>query len=201
MKEVEWMNQIVANLLRERISHLEPLIKIDVQKKLPYVTEINKYFNHANDNQIEYYNPEKFTADLLIYEEDNEQSWKPRIIIEGKVFKTTSHDAITYSQKAASHKNVHPYLRYGILIGNREHYALPGRLFRHGSEFDFMSSWVSYEPNEPEINALVKIILDEIKVSRNIEEVLYNSRSSNREKYTSYHRKMVFSKSLESADN
>ncbi|GAI54911.1 unnamed protein product, partial [marine sediment metagenome] len=57
--------------------------------------------------------------------------------IEGKINSVTTHGAITYSQKASTHKNVHPYLRYGILLGNRKHYPLPGRLFRHGAYFDF----------------------------------------------------------------
>jgi hypothetical protein len=33
-----------------------------------------------------------------------EEYWKPRIIIEGKLSKITTHDAITYSQKAETHK-------------------------------------------------------------------------------------------------
>ncbi|GAB4286004.1 MAG: hypothetical protein Kow0081_4020 [Candidatus Dojkabacteria bacterium] len=65
--------------------------------------------------------------------------------IEAKINSVTTHDAITYSQKAQTHKNVHSYLRYGILIGNRKDYALPGRLFRHGQHFDFMLSWKSFE--------------------------------------------------------
>ncbi len=40
----------------------------------------------------------------------------------------TTHDVITYSHKAATHRQVHPYLRYGILWVE-ENNILPGRLF------------------------------------------------------------------------
>jgi len=66
----------------------------------------------------------KYETDLLVYQKINNEKWKPRIIIEGKINSVTTHDAITYSQKASTHKNVHPYVRYGILIGNRKQYPL-----------------------------------------------------------------------------
>ena len=87
-----------------------------------------------------------YETDILVGEHITDQIWKPRIIIEAKIGRITTHDAITYSRKALTHKNVHPYLRYGILIGNRSHHPLPGRLFRHGENFDFMQSWISYKP-------------------------------------------------------
>ena len=82
-----------------------------------------------------------YETDLLVSEKVTDQKWKPRLIIEVKIKAVTTHDAITYSQKASEHKIVHPYLRYGILVGSREHYPLPGLLFRHGVHFDFMLSW------------------------------------------------------------
>ena len=43
----------------------------------------------------------------------------------------TTHDALTYSTKAATHKHVHPYLRYGFLAGGIQ--TIPGRLIKHGA--------------------------------------------------------------------
>ena len=45
--------------------------------------------------------------------------------------------AITCSYKAEKHKAITPYMRYGIMIGEREHYLLPGRLFHHGNRVCF----------------------------------------------------------------
>jgi hypothetical protein len=79
-----------------------------------------------------------FTLEFRLTLRENE--WKPQIIIEGKLNSVTTHDTITYSQKAATHRNVHPFLRlrYVILIGNRKYFPLLGRLFRHRAHFDFM---------------------------------------------------------------
>lgn len=124
----------------------------------------------------------------MIVEHGPASTWKPRLIIELKVKTVTTHDAITYSQKALSHKNVHPFLRYGILMGDRKNYPLSGRLYRHGVYFDFMASWVGYNPTEDELEGLLSIIRDEVEASRFLEEIIYNSRSRNRAHFTYLHR-------------
>ena len=136
---------------------------------------------------IDDWNDLKYQTDILIYEQQ-EEHWKPRIIIEGKLSKITTHDAITYSQKAETHKNVHPYLRYGILIGKRKHFPLPGRLFRHGQNFDFMISWVDYEPNKQEWQNFIDLIGLEYRASLDTEEFLLNSRKPERKHYTIMHK-------------
>jgi len=135
-----------------------------------------------------------YETDILIYEQLKEKIWKPRIIIEAKINSVTTHDAITYSQKAQAHKNVHPYLRYGILIGNRKHHPLPGRLFRHGSHFDFMQSWKTFEPDKREWSTLIDILKSEYEASLTLDEIIYNSRSKDREKYTCLHRPLKLDK-------
>lgn len=121
-------------------------------------------------------------------------------MIEAKLFRITTHDAITYSQKAATHKQIHPYLRYGIMVGNRKKYPLPGRLFRHGAHFDFMLSWIGNEPTENELTILVAVIEDEIEASQRLEEIIYQSRSKNREHYTFYHKPLKL-KRIENCNN
>jgi hypothetical protein len=61
----------------------------------------------------------------------------------------TTHDALTSSTKAATHKQVHPYLRYGCRLGGYET-ALPDRLIRHMAHFDFMLFWESQQPSKRE---------------------------------------------------
>ena len=108
----------------------------------------------------------------------------------------TTHDAITYSEKASTHKRVHPYLRYGIILGNRGTYPLPGRLFRHGLHFDFMASWIDFEPTENELNILTAILLDETKASRKLQKMIFESQSSSRKRYTALHRPLRLIESL-----
>jgi hypothetical protein len=110
--------------------------------------------------------------------------------LRGKLNSVTTHTAITYSQKAATHKNVHPFLRYGILIGNRKHYPLPGRLFRHGAHFDFMLSWVGYEPTDKEWEDFIRVIKAENEYSQQLEEMIFHSRLKNRKHYTILQKKL-----------
>ena len=123
-----------------------------------------------------------FETDLVVYEKNNGKII-PRVIIESKVGTVTTHDAITYSHKAMYHKNVIPFVRYGIMLGARGKYPLPGRLFRHGTNFDFLFSFVDYQPTEKELDVFIQMLKKEIVYSHKIEEILFNSRSRNRKHY------------------
>lgn len=76
------------------------------------------------------YDSTLFETDMVIYEKVDDKI-KARVIVESKVDSVTTHDAITYSNKANYHKNVIPFVRYGIMCGNRGSYPLSGRLFSH----------------------------------------------------------------------
>lgn len=94
-------------------------------------------------------------------EENHDGSWKPRVVVEATVGSITTHDAITYSHKAANHKSVFPYLRYGIMLGNHQHHPLPGRLYRHGTQFDFMISFQRHDLTQKEREAFRDLLLEE----------------------------------------
>ncbi len=185
MKEKDWVRTIIKDIewaLNQNNENQN--IRVEDSKKLPYSSEILSYSGEepAGHNDIRY------ETDILIYEKNDQDVWVPRVIIEVKIGKINTHDAITYSQKARTHKNVHPYLRYGILISNRQHYPLPGRLFRHGQHFDFMLSWKELQAADNEWKQLITILNDEIIASRTLEEMIYRSRSKNRMHYTSLHK-------------
>ena len=183
MTEKEWMEDVKKRLEQEE-SFSKNNILFSTGKRVPYSFEVLSYLNDKPDDK----NIIKYETDLLVYQRIDNEKWKPRIIIEGKINSVTTHDAITYSQKASTHKNVHPYLRYGILLGNRKHYPLPGRLFRHGAYFDFMLSWKAFKPSEDEWKNFLAIINSEIEYSEQLEEILFKSRSKNRKRYTILHR-------------
>jgi hypothetical protein len=112
------------------------------------------------------------------------------VVVEAKVDSVTTHDAITYSQKAANHRAVFPYLRYGIMLGNREHYPLPGRLYRHGTQFDFMVSFRKYEPSDAELEGFQKVLTTEVEASQALEKMIYESRKKARPHHTLFHRRL-----------
>jgi hypothetical protein len=187
MTEREWVKSIIPGielLLRQT----NDSIRVVDGHRLSYANEVLTY---DNENKPREHNSMGFETDILILEQIDPATWKPRVVIETKLGSVTTHDAITYSQKAQTHKYVHPYLRYGILIGNREHYPLPGRLFRHGQHFDFMLSWKSVLADQNEIARLAAILNDEIQASRNLEKILFNTHSKGRDKFTSLHRPLI----------
>lgn len=129
-----------------------------------------------------------YQTDILISEHSDDDSWVPRVVIECKIgdSKVSTHDALTYSAKAATHKHVHPYLRYGILLGAFNN-SLPYRLIRHGAYFDFMIAWKAEKPSEQEWQTLIDLIKDEVKASRCLQDILTN-RTSNTERYSMLHK-------------
>jgi hypothetical protein len=100
----------------------------------------------------------------------------PRVVVEFKLGKVTTHDALTYSTKAATHKNVHPYLRYGIVIGGFDK-AVPKRLIRHGQHFDFMATIASMTLSTQDRKRLIEILAKEVEASRAL-SALMSDRSS-----------------------
>lgn len=179
--EKDWVESI-KELLKQALSSE---FKISTQDELPYAWEIWAYvktgkgFSPAKG----YEKSQPYETDLLIYEEIKEQI-KPRIIIEAKISNPTTHDAITYSHKAAQHKAVMPYLRYGMMVGlMRQHYPLPGRLFRHGINFDFMIGFKEAELTPTEKDSLIELINSEWHASEQIEEMLSESRNRKRKRY------------------
>ena len=132
-----------------------------------------------------------YETDLLVTEHLPGGKWIPRVIVEAKCRGSiTTHDAITYSHKAFTHRQVHPYLRYGILIGEREQYPLHGRLFRHGTQFDFMLSWNGREPTKGEMADFVDVLRKEVNASRIMEEIILDSRKQDRNHYTVLHKEL-----------
>jgi hypothetical protein len=183
MNERDWVKSVYSEL-EKSLRQVNDNLRVSESRKLPYSSEVIEYSGDSPSRQ----NLIKYETDFLVYEVDGSDKWKPRVIIEAKINRVTTHDAITYSQKAQTHKNVHPYLRYGILIGNRKHYPLPGRLFRHGQHFDFMQSWETLKAKKNEWKKLLSILESEIEASKSLEEVIFNSRTKDRKKFTSLHK-------------
>ena len=189
MNEREWVKTIIQDV-ENALKPFNSNLRVTDSLRLPYASEILTYV----DNEPEQHNFIGYETDILIFEQLDDKRWKPRIIVETKINRVTTHDAITYSQKAQTHKNVHPYLRYGILIGNRKDYPLPGRLFRHGQHFDFMLSWKKLKRDKSEWDTLIEILKSEYEASLTLDEIIFNSRSKNRQKFTSLHRPLKLKK-------
>lgn len=184
MKETEWV-EIVADRLRKAISRRRNRLEIKTGVRLAYGHEITCY--EGSEPSVR---TSLFQTDMLVVEIVKGEIWRPRVVVEAKIDTVTTHDAITYCQKAIAHQNVHPYLRYGIMLGNRGTFPLPGRLFRHGSHFDFMFSFRKYKPTTTELSTFSALINREVAASEMLERILYDSRKRGRDRYTLFHRRL-----------
>lgn len=122
-----------ADLIRPRIEELG--YKITTQINLPYVNfcdridENNKAIDHGKGKKA-------YAVDALIYREVEDNEKIPLVVIEGKTRSYSSHDVITYSDKAKHHKTVFPHLQYGFVVLDATSKNLTLRYHLH-SEFDF----------------------------------------------------------------
>lgn len=173
MTEVTWVKSFISKIstiLAQNDSRLQAV----AGKRLLYAYEVIDY---RGDDPVS--SVMDYQTDILVLETKGNQ-WKPRVIVETKLENISTHDAITYSEKSATHKQVHPYLRYGILLGNRARFPLPGRLFRHGLQFDFMVSWSSVKPSDTEFESFIQLFLEEVSASRLLEEIISVNHRFNR---------------------
>lgn len=177
-RERAWVRDLVPRV-QAALAAVEPALEVRDGYRLAYSREILSYHGTEPEREAGM----RYETDLLVVEH-TPKGWTPRVVIEAKLRSVTTHDAITYSQKAATHKHVHPYLRYGIFLGERAHHPLPGRLFRHGAQFDFMVSWRALEPSAEEFETFTALLVDEVRASRLLQEIMFNTRARGRVGYT-----------------
>jgi hypothetical protein len=57
-----------------------------------------------------------------------------------------------------------------------------------------MLSWSAESPTDKELKGLLEILIEEVEASRNLEEMLYNSRSATRNRYVVLHKSLRLKK-------
>ena len=97
MRETEWV-ELVAKTVKPELTVLGQSLDVQAQVKIAYGYEIRAYRNEQEPDTEAI----EFATDFIVVE-DTDGGWKPRVVVEAKVSGDTTHDAITYSQKAASH--------------------------------------------------------------------------------------------------
>ena len=103
-----------------------------------------------------------FETDVLIKNES-----VPLVVAETKLGRFTTHDVLTYSAKARSHKNVYPYLRYGLVVGAKE--KIDTRFFTHNRDFDFAVAISDADAAEGELK---EIITKQLRIAEGLISVL-----------------------------
>ncbi len=124
-----------------------------------------------------------FQTDLCIFEK-RESIEIPRIAIEFKTHLTT-HDVLTYSAKAGKHKNVYPYLRYGLIASDESY--IPGRFFTHNEHIDFIIAANNYKKMDKLSNLIDILIKRELEISKTLEQIQFESK-----KYDYFQSNIIF---------
>ena len=124
MNEKTWVRSLLPLFNQYLDSELRRMgdFEVWVGKQLPYTCQIPSY----SEDDKPAIRISKYETDLMIIERMESGRWAPCVVIELKLGSVTTHDALTYSAKATTHKHVHPYLRYGIVVGNYGDRCLPG---------------------------------------------------------------------------
>ena len=108
-----------------------------------------------------------FETDLAIFERPHPEGHVvPRVVVE-ILRGVSTHNLIIYSTKAAKHKEVYPYLRYGLLVVGEKARIHP-KVLRHGQHFDFVYVAPGASLNKEELETLASVVTQEIEQSRQI---------------------------------
>ena len=186
IKENSW-TETICNLLRNELDSTK--YEVLSFERVPYSVSINNYSKNDKDINIKKY--KRFEVDLLINEKiDNLVI--PRLIIESKYGKITTHDAITYSNKAKAHKDLYNGLRYGLMIGNSEEKGITPRIISHGSNFDFIFVFQNEEPTKQEWETFINVIKRNLVISNKLENMIIDKGKKDREIYYCIEKNMEF---------
>lgn len=140
MNEAEFKQEIQEKLQRDLGNDKYEIIR---DENLIYKVIINDNLQFEPNTP---HNPKRgtyaFQTDMLIIRKD---SRLPLVVIETKYRGFSTHDVLTYSTKAQKHKEIYPYLRYGLLVGGIN--VIQNRFFTHNIGFDFAFALKEFDDN------------------------------------------------------
>jgi len=151
---------ILQSALQRELEDFEVLIG----ENLIYKVIIN---THGDYQPKAPYEPKRgdfaFQTDLLVKHNNI-----PLVAIEVKYGRFTTHDILTYSTKALKHKEIYPYLRYGLLIGGTT--IIYNRFFTHNAGFDF--ALAIENTGDENINYFLKIVKEQLDSAQKLLNIL-----------------------------
>ena len=136
------------------------IYKVIIDKNLHY--EPN---NPGNPKRGDY----AFQTDLLI---EKRESNLPLVVIETKYGGFSTHDVLTYSTKALKHKEIYPYIRYGLVVGGKD--KIDNKFFTHNVGFDF--AFALKEIYDTDLQILKTIILEQLKSAERLLDIFTNKK-------------------------
>lgn len=113
-----------------------------------------------------------FQVDLAVYDPPAAgRQVVPRVVLELKTGGVTTHDLMLYSTKASRHKDVYPYLRYGLVALGEKSRVHP-KVLRHGALFDFMVIVSQPSLDSRLAGRIAEVVAEEVRASRQLTRYL-----------------------------
>ena len=166
-------NEFVEVALASARDVIGPPLSIERGKSLLYQVTVNNRLKMTVNPRDPKRGQSAFQTDLCVFEtvesEDGDSVKIPRVVMEFK-WGLSTHDVLTYSAKATRHKQVYPYLRYGLVIGKAR--VLPGRFFTHNSGMDFAVAAASFGHSRLH-QMLAELLEKEVAASRRLEQITF----------------------------
>ena len=150
---------------------LAPPLSIERAAALLYQVTVDNELRLTVDPRLPRRGTSAFQTDLCVFETKPSGTVIPRVVLEFKT-KVTTHDVLTYSAKARKHKQVYPYLRYGVVISEEQRIA--GRVFNHNESLDFGAAVGQLSGHELR-EFFVTLFEAEITASRRLESILFGA--------------------------
>lgn len=151
----------------------EPL-RVERGAALLYEVTVNASLEVTVDPRYPRRGISAFQTDLCVFDAVSADASIPRVVLECKGNLTT-HDVLTYSAKARRHKQIYPYLRYGLLLSKND--RVPSRFYRHNEALDFCIA-VGGLAGRSTGHAISRLIRSEIAASRALEEIAFERKSA-----------------------
>jgi hypothetical protein len=148
---------------------LKPPLSIERGAPLLYAVTVNNALQVTVNPKKPVRGQSAFETDLCVFEQKPGNIKIPRLVMEFK-HRIRTHDIITYNAKAHKHKQVYPYLRYGIVMSGET--TIPAHLFLHNEALDFGLAALGAGP-DAFAKTLGRIITREVAASRQLEEIAF----------------------------
>jgi hypothetical protein len=164
-------SKFVAEALAAAEQILQPPLSIRRGEALLYEVTVDNHLKLTVDPKHPVRGDSAFQTDLCVFEEKAEDIVIPRVVLE---FKTniTTHDVLTYSAKARKHKQVYPYLRYGLVASHVA--VVPRRFFVHNESLDFFAA-LQNTPVAALQTVFRNLIGSEVNTSRQLESIAFGA--------------------------
>lgn len=127
-------DRLVGDVLESLKEYLPPMFEAERGANLYYEILVDENLEVRAQPRDPRRGQSAFQTDLCVFDVSTQGVRLPRVVLEVKSDLTT-HDILTYSAKAAKHKSVYPYLRYGFVLTRPS--TVPRRFFKHNDALDF----------------------------------------------------------------